>query len=98
MIPTRVYLPEETKDALRTLAEERDTSQSALIREALDAFLPSGNARSEGERIDESFGIWRDRENIHQEFRQIRESMDRDVWARVRDYHGEDSSGEQDDG
>ena len=39
MDSTRVCLSEDTKEVLRTLAEERGTSQSALIREALDLFL-----------------------------------------------------------
>ena len=32
-------------------------------------------------------GIWTDRENVQQKVRGIRESMDRDVWARVQGYH-----------
>lgn len=86
MVPTRVYLPEETKEALRTLAEERDTSQSALIREALDAFLEKDDGvRNEEQRLENlraARGIWRDREDVHEEFREIRESLDRDVWER----------------
>lgn len=95
MVPTHVYLPEETKDALRDLAEARGTSQSALIREALDDFLSSQN--QEEDPLDESFGIWKDRENVHKEFREIRESMDRDVWARARDHHSDDDMTEDPD-
>jgi len=95
MIRTQVYLPEETKGALERLAEEKGTSQSAVIREALDAFFETGGPSSEEKRLDESFGIWKGRENVHEEFREIRESLDRDVWQRVRDHH-EDGEGEED--
>jgi len=95
MISTHVYLSEETKDALRDLAEARGTSQSALIREALDDFLCSQN--QEEDPFDESFGIWEDRENIHEEFREIRESMDRDVWTRARNRDSEDDMTEESD-
>jgi predicted transcriptional regulator len=96
MIPTRVYLPEEMKDALRKRAEERDTSQSSLIREALESFLEgTANADKPMESGDDETlqnlraarGIWKDRENIHEEFREIRESADRDVWKRVQEHH-----------
>ena len=72
---TRVYLSEDTKEALRTLAEERGTSQSALIREALDSFLeekaPSdAEVNSADDETIESLraarGIWTDRENVHE--------------------------------
>ena len=99
MVSTRVYLSEDTKEALQTLAEERGTSQSALIREALDLFLEE-KAPSDAEvnfADDETIeslraarGIWTDRENVHEEFREIRESMDRDVWARVQGYHSDE--------
>ena len=87
MVSTHVYLPEEMKDALRRLAEEQDTSQSALIREALNDLLATADKNEEERRLDETFGIWKDRENIHEEFREIRESMDRDVWKRVQEHH-----------
>ena len=99
MVSTRVYLSEDTKEALRTLAEERGTSQSALIREALDSFLeekaPSdAEVNSADDETIESLraarGIWMDRENVHEEFREIRESMDRDVWARGQGYHSDE--------
>jgi hypothetical protein len=83
MVRTQVYLSEETKEALTRLAEEKGTSQSALIREALDSFFEAGGASSEEERLDDSFGIWKDRENVHEEFREIRESLDREVWERA---------------
>lgn len=98
MVRTQIYLTEEERAALKQLAEERGTSQSALIREAIDSFLATRGTQSEEKRLDESFGIWKDRENIHETFRQIRDSMDRDVWARVRAHHGDNDGKGRDDG
>jgi predicted transcriptional regulator len=106
MISTKVYLSEETREALRELAEVRGTSQSALIREALESFLegadttdaPSSPDEDEAlENLRAARGIWKDRENVHEEFREIRESMDRDVWARARDHHSDDDMTEDPD-
>jgi predicted DNA-binding protein len=82
MVRTQVYLSEENKEALTRLAEEKGTSQSAVIREALDVFLlEEEDEKSDEEEALENLraarGIWRDRENIHEEFREIRESLDR---------------------
>lgn len=93
MIRTQIYLTEEERTALKRLAEERGTSQSALIREAIDHFLAVRGTQSEEKRLDAAFGIWKDRGNGHEEFRQIRASMDRDVWRRVQAFH-EDENGE----
>lgn len=98
MVRTQIYLTEEERAALKRLAEERSTSQSALIREAIDIFLAARGAQSEEKRLDQSFGIWKERENVHETFRQIRDSMDRDVWARVRAYPGDDKGKDGDDG
>jgi hypothetical protein len=92
MIRTQIYLTEEERAALKRLAEERGTSQSALIREAVDLFLAARGTEPEEKRLDESFGIWTDRENIHETFRAIRASMDRDVWARVESFHENDEA------
>jgi len=99
MISTKVYLSKETKDALRNCAEERGTSQSALIREALESFLegtasthePTESDNDETlENLRAARGIWKDRENIHEEFREIRKSMDRDVWEQSKERKKED--------
>jgi predicted DNA-binding protein len=86
MVRTQVYLSEENKEALTRLAEEKGTSQSAVIREALDVFLlEEEDEKSDEEEALENLraarGIWRDRENVHEEFREIRECVDRNVWA-----------------
>lgn len=98
MIRTQIYLTEEERAALKQLAEDRGTSQSALIREAVDTFLAARGTQSEEKRLDESFGIWKDRADVHETFRRTRDSMDRDVWARVRAYHGDHDGKEQNDG
>ena len=98
MIRTQIYLTEEERAALKRLAEKRGTSQSALIREAVDLFLAARGTESEEKRLDESFGIWKDRENVPETFRAIRASMDRDVWARVESFHVNDGDEAADNG
>jgi len=69
MISTTVYLSEETREALRDLAEARGWSQNALIRKALESFLEEAdnadelNAPDEGEAIENlraARRIWKD--------------------------------------
>lgn len=98
MIRTQIYLTEEERAALKRLAEKRGTSQSALIREAVDLFLAARGTEREEKRLDESFGIWKDRENVPETFRAIRASMDRDVWARVASFHENDGDETADNG
>lgn len=83
MIRTQIYLTEEERSALKRLAEERSTSQSALIREAVDQYLEEHSREGRLAKLRAARGIWKDRDDIHETFRAIRESMDRDVWGRA---------------
>jgi len=85
MIRTQIYLTEEECAALKRLAEEHDTSQSALIREAVDQYLDEHSREGRLAKLRAARGIWKDRTDIHETFRAIRESLDRDVWERVED-------------
>ena len=80
MIRTQIYLTEEERAALKRLAEERSTSQSALIREAVDLYLDDHSHEERLAKLRAARGMWKDREDLHETFRAIRESMDRDVW------------------
>lgn len=98
MIRTQIYRTEEERAARKRLAEERGTSQRALIREAVALFLAARGTESEEERLDESCGIWKDRENSHETVQALRASMDRDVWAWVESFHERDEGEAADNG
>lgn len=83
MVRTQIYLTEEERAALKRLAEERGTSQSALIREAVDRYLGEHSQEERLVKLRAARGIWKNREDVHETFRAIRESWDRDVWART---------------
>lgn len=85
MVRTQIYLTEEERAALKRLAEERGTSQSALIREAVDRYLEEHSREGRLAKLRAARGIWKDRKNLHETFRAIRESVDRDVWGRAED-------------
>ncbi len=76
MVRTQVYLTEEEREALRRLAEAQGTSQSALIREAVDRLIEESTADYEDEVLDETFGLWADREDLP-DFQKLRREWDR---------------------
>ena len=86
MIRTQIYLTEEERASLKQLAEERGTSQSALIREAVDQYLKEHSQEERLAKLRAARGIWKGRTNLHETFRAIRESMDRDVWGQAGDH------------
>ena len=73
---TQIYLTEEERRALKTLATRLDRSQSALIREAIDRYL---DRYQEGNRLDllrQGRGLWADREGLP-DFEAVRQELDR---------------------
>jgi metal-responsive CopG/Arc/MetJ family transcriptional regulator len=82
MVRTQIYLTEEERSALKQLAEERDTSQSALIRAAVDQYLEEHSHERRLSNLRAVRGLWGDRENLHEAFRRIRGTWDRDVKTR----------------
>ena len=82
MVRTQIYRTEKERTILKQLAEERCTSQSALIREAVDLYLESHSHESRRAKLRAARGIWKDRDDFQNTFRTLRERMDRDVWDR----------------
>ncbi len=78
MVRTQIYLTEEEREALRRLAEAHGTSQSALIREAVDRLIEEQHAEQEQEKkwLDEAAGLWADRDDLP-DFRAMRREWDR---------------------
>jgi predicted transcriptional regulator len=73
---TQIYLTEEERRALKSLAARLDRSQSALIREAIDRYV---DRYQEGNRLDllrPARGLWADREDLP-DFVAVRRELDR---------------------
>ncbi len=62
---TQIYLTREQREALRTIAEQRNKPQSEIIREAIDGYLVDAVKEVDVEKLlEESFGIWADRDDL----------------------------------
>ncbi len=73
MVRTQIYLTEEEQKALRSLAEQQKTSQSDLIRQAIDRFISSFTDLHRQQLRSRARGIWKDRKDIP-DIRQMRKA------------------------
>lgn len=64
MIRTQVYLTQEEKLGIEELAERTGKSQSELIRLAIDRYLERVSDEARNKRMQEAFGLWREREDL----------------------------------
>ena len=64
MIRTQVYLTEEEKKGLETIASSKGVSQSDLIRKAIDDLLAKTGNINRDDILDEISGIWANRKKI----------------------------------
>lgn len=55
---TQIYLSDQEHASLRGLAKRSGRTQSALIREAVDAFLRQQQVDGRLERLREGRGLW----------------------------------------
>lgn len=76
MIRTQVYLTEEEKEALEELAERSGTSQSDLIRQAVDELVERRGAGKRLRFLRRARGMWADREDLD-DVRKLRHEWDR---------------------
>jgi predicted transcriptional regulator len=79
MIRTQIYLTEEEHSELRRIADLRDTSQSDVIRQAIDQFLAAYQQSNRVEMMRAARGIWADRTDF--DGRALRSEFDRDLEA-----------------
>lgn len=73
---TQIYLTEEEQLALDKLSEQKDTSKSALIREAVDEYLVKHSEEHRKEILERVAGMWKDRDDLP-DFEEIRKEGDR---------------------
>lgn len=73
---TQIYPTEEERRALRALARRLGTTQSELIRRAIDAYVERFQAGRRVELISRARGMWADREDLP-DWEALRGEMDR---------------------
>lgn len=66
MIRTQIYLTKKEKEAIEQLSDERKTTQSNIIREAIDEYVAKKKRESgEGSKSIMDFaGLWKDKKDI----------------------------------
>jgi predicted DNA-binding protein len=77
MVRTQIYLTEEERDGLASLAESTGKKQSELIREAVDDLIHRSSDSYRAKVVRETAGMWRSREDLP-DFERLRKEWDRD--------------------
>ena len=73
---TQIYLSAAEREGLQALALRSGRSQSALIREAIDAFLRQHQPRERLARLRQARGIWAQRTDLP-DWSALRRELDR---------------------
>lgn len=73
MVRTQIYLTEEEQEALRSLAGQQKTSQSDLIRQAIDRFIAGASDSHRRQLRLRARGIWKDHKGVPN-IRQLRKA------------------------
>jgi predicted transcriptional regulator len=73
---TQIYLSEEERQGLQALALRSGRSQSALIREAIDAFLVQHQPQGRLARLRQARGLWATRSDLP-DWQALRGELDR---------------------
>lgn len=61
---TQIYLTDEEQVAIRQISIRSGTSQSALIRTAIDQYIAQNNLSTNPSKRMSAFGLWQDHENL----------------------------------
>jgi len=64
MIRTQIYLTEQQRNELATLAKSYGKKQSELIREAIDRLIYQDSKNHRKQVLNEAAGIWKDRTDL----------------------------------
>ena len=78
MVRTQIYLTEEEKFALNSIAHQVGKRQSELIREAVDELIARYSESGRREILEKAAGIWKDRDDLPG-FARIRKEWDRSI-------------------
>ncbi len=76
MIRTQIYLTEQQRNELATIAKSFGKKQSELIREAIDRLIDQTGKNRRKLVLREAAGIWKDRTDLP-DFKSIRAEWDR---------------------
>jgi predicted transcriptional regulator len=80
MLRTQIYLSEAERQGLQALALRSGRSQSALIREAIDAFLQQQQPQGRLSRLRQARGLWAERTDLP-DWSALRGELDRSMVA-----------------
>ncbi len=61
---TQIYLTDKEKQAVRSIARRLGTTQSAVIRTAVDRFIERAGAGNKLDLLRSGRGLWRDRQDL----------------------------------
>lgn len=61
---TQIYLTDEEQAAIRQISIRSGSSQSVLIRKAIDQFIAQNTIGTGGDKRMNAFGLWQDHENL----------------------------------
>ncbi|MEW6358968.1 MAG: CopG family transcriptional regulator [Planctomycetota bacterium] len=79
MLRTQIYLTKQEQKALQVVARRRGTTQSQIIREAVDMFLDIHRKPVRVSTLRAAYGIWADHKDL--DLRAIRSEFDRSFGA-----------------
>lgn len=76
MVRTQIYLTEDERSALQSLAKQTGQSQNQLIRHAIDVMLKTTQEPNKNAALHAAKGMWKDSDELP-DFRKLREESNR---------------------
>ncbi|MHB9150076.1 MAG: ribbon-helix-helix domain-containing protein [Thermoleophilia bacterium] len=73
---TQIYLTDKEKKAVRSIARRLGTTQSEVIRTAVDRFIDHESSGNRLELLHSGRGLWKDRQDLP-DFGALRRELDR---------------------
>jgi CHASE3 domain sensor protein len=77
MVRTQIYLTEDERQALKSMAANTGKKQSELIREAIDQMIDSYQVDNRAHMREQAKGMWENRADLP-DFAAIRREWDRE--------------------